>query len=239
MPRRVPAGPIRADLPTIARSAAVLACIGAAVVGGSVGYVRSKARGRLYPPDNVPAAPVGLVLGALVYPDGTPSSFLRARLDLGRRLLEQRRVSMLLLSGDHASPTYDEPTSMRNYLTQHGIPDDVLVTDPAGFDTYDSCVRARDVYGVTSVIIITQTYHLPRAVGTARAVGLDAVGVGDESVRTRRRSWLKGVVRDQLACVKTVADLSTKRQPVLGPPTDAVAQALKQSPSTGHRRADT
>jgi vancomycin permeability regulator SanA len=208
------------------RTAAVAGALGTVTVAGSVGYVRTLARGHLYRIDDVPPAPVGLVLGALVYPDGTPCSFLRARLDLGRELYERGKVGMLLLSGDHASSTYDEPSAMRNYLLQQGVAESALVTDPAGFDTYDSCVRARDVYGVTSAIMITQTYHLPRAVGTARAVGLDAVGVGDDTVRSRRRPWIKGVLRDQLACVKTVADLGTHRQPTVSTPTDAVQRAL-------------
>jgi vancomycin permeability regulator SanA len=192
----------------------------------SVGYVRAKARGRLFAEDTVPYAPVGLVLGALAYPDGTPSSFLAARLDLGRRLLAAGRVDVLLVSGDRTPPDYDEPAAMVRHLVAAGVPESRIVVDPCGFDTYDSCVRARDVYGVTQLTVITQSYHLPRAVGTARAVGLDAVGVGDDTVRNRRLSWYRGLVRDQLACVKTVVDLRTDRRPVIDLPTDAVQVAL-------------
>jgi vancomycin permeability regulator SanA len=187
-------------------------------------------RGHLFSEDTVPYAPVGLVLGALAYPDGTPSSFLAARLELGRRLLEAGRVDVLLLSGDRTPPGYDEPTAMLRYLLDAGVPETQLVVDPAGFDTYDSCVRARDVYGATKLTVITQSYHLPRAVGTARAIGLDAAGVGDTSVRNRRVSWIKGTVRDQVACVKTLVDLATERRPVIDRPTDALKKAVQHAP---------
>lgn len=216
--------------PRVVRSAVLAAGVGVLPVAASVSYVRSLSSGHLFDADDVPAAPVGLVLGALVYPDGTPSAFLRARLDLGRQLYEAGRIEMILVSGDHASPEYDEPRAMRDYLLEQGVPENKVVVDPAGFDTYDSCVRARDVYGVSKLTVITQSYHLPRAVGTARAIGLDAVGVGDRSVRTRYRPWAIGVLRDQLACVKTVVDLGTERSPRVDPPDDAVRVALAAQP---------
>jgi vancomycin permeability regulator SanA len=218
--------------PRAGQAALLTAGVGVAAVTTSVGYVRSMAKGHIYSFDDVPAAPVGLVFGALVYPDGTPSSFLRARLDLGYRLYRSGKVGMLLVSGDH-SADYDEPEAMRRYLLELGLPDELVVTDPCGFDTYDSCVRARDVYGVGAATMITQSYHLPRAVGTARAVGLDASGVGDDTMRTRRQSWITGAIRDQFACVKTVADLATDREPTLGPRTDAVRRALQAAGKAG------
>ena len=154
-----------------------------------------------------------------MYPSGTPSRFLRARLDLALLLLQRGTVDRLLLSGDAQAPEYDEPAAMRAHLLAAGAADDRLVLDPWGLDTYDSCVRARDVYGVDRVVVVTQTYHLPRAVGTARLVGLDAVGVGDRTVRLREAGdglnepWVRGWVRDQVACVKTVWDVGTRRRP--------------------------
>jgi vancomycin permeability regulator SanA len=197
-----------------------LAAIGTAgLVGVSIVTVRAAAAGRCFREHRVPPAPVGLVLGAQVYPNGMPSRFLRARLDLGHRLLAAGRVDRLLLSGDAQAPEYDEPAAMRDYLLAAGIPGHLLTLDPYGLDTYDSCVRARDVYSADRVVIVTQTYHLPRAVGTARLVGLDAVGVGDSTVRRREdgdglnEPWVRGWFRDQLACVKTVWDVATRRRP--------------------------
>jgi vancomycin permeability regulator SanA len=194
--------------------------VGVVSTATAVGYVRARAHGHLYSVTDVPATPVGIVFGALVHPDGTPSSFLRARLDLGRELLRRGKISMILVTGDHAGEFFDETEAMRRYLVDHGVPDDKIIVDPYGFDTYDSVVRARDVFGITRATMITQSYHLPRAVGTARAVGLQAVGVGDRTVRDRRIAWTKGVIRDQFACIKTVYDLAARRRPI-GDPTAA------------------
>lgn len=214
------------------RSRQVLLGAGLAAAGSAVataacaGWVHRVARGHLFGEADVPPRPVGLVLGAQVYPDGTPAPFLAARLELGRRLHEAGRVRALLVSGDAMAPEYDEPLAMRRYLLAAGVPADQVVADPAGFDTYDSCARARRIYGVTGVVMITQGYHLPRAVATARALGLDAVGVGDETVDRRSLSWRRGAVRDQVACVKTVLDLLSRRDPALGAPDRSIARAL-------------
>jgi len=198
-----------------------------AAVAGAVAFVRRRAVGHLHTEASVPPAPVALVLGAQVHPDGTPSSFLAARLDLARRLWEAGTVQALLLSGDGGAPGYDEPAAMRAYLLAAGVPDRRLVLDRYGLDTYDSAYRARAVFGIERLVVVTQAYHLPRAVGTCRALGLDADGVGDVSVRRCSRAWMLGTLRDQLACVKTVLDLGIHRQPVLGPPPTGVAEALR------------
>ena len=207
------------QIPRVGRVGLLAAGVGVTPVVVAVGYVRSLARGRIYPADRVPSTPVGVVFGALVYSDGTPSTFLRARLDLGRQLYQRGKIGSILVTGDHAAQFSDETLAMKRYLVDHGVPADKIIVDRYGFDTYDSVVRARDVFGITAATMITQSYHLPRAVGTARAVGLDAVGVGDTTVRTRWAAWTRGLIRDQLACLKTVYDLASRRQP-LGGPTD-------------------
>jgi vancomycin permeability regulator SanA len=197
----------------------------AIAVSGSVAFVRAAAMGHLYREADVPPAPVGLVLGAQVYPDGTPSTFLAARLDLARRLFEAGKVQVLLVSGDNMAVEYNEPEAMRSYLIAAGVPADKIVADYAGFDTYDSCVRAQRIFGVSNLIVVTQGYHLPRAVGTCRRLGIIASGVGDESAR-HTLAWNRGYLRDQVACVKTVIDLATRRQPVLGRRETGVDEAL-------------
>jgi vancomycin permeability regulator SanA len=196
------------------------------LLAGSIGYVRLTAAGHLYSETEVPAAPVALVLGARVYPDGTPSPFLAARLDVAHRLYQAGKVGVIVVSGDNMAKEYNEPEAMRTYLVNAGMPADKVVADYAGFDTYDSCARALRIFGVEQLIVVTQSYHLPRAVATCRALGVDATGVGDDSARQHARSWRKGVIRDQLACVKTVIDLITRRDPVLGPQETSVAEAL-------------
>src|SRR5207302_191038 len=144
-----------------------------------------------------PAAPVALVLGALVSPDGTPSDFLVARLALAQRLYATGKVKVLLVSGDHSRPDYDEPDTMRTWLVSHGVPARKVVVDYAGFDTYDSCARANRIFGVHRAIVVTQTYHLDRSVSLCRALGIDADGVGDASVRGEWFSWWRASLREQ------------------------------------------
>jgi vancomycin permeability regulator SanA len=199
---------------------------GVLLLAGSIGYVRLTAAGHLYSETEVPAAPVALVLGARVFPDGTPSPFLAGRLDLAYRLYVAGKVRVVLVSGNNMAKEYNEPDAMRTYLINAGMPPEAVVADHAGFDTYDSCARALRIFGVEQLIVVTQSYHLPRAVATCRALGVDATGVGDDRVRRFSRAWIQGVIRDQLASVKTVIDLISQRDPVLGQPDSGVAEAL-------------
>ncbi len=128
-------------------------------------------------PEGAPAAKVAIVLGAGVYKDGTPSPMLADRLATGVELYKLGKVDKLLLSGDHGTTTYDELKVMLRYCLDRGVPDEDIFTDHAGFDTYDTMYRARDVFKVTDALVVTQGFHLPRAVYTARALGLDATGV--------------------------------------------------------------
>ncbi|MBA8793459.1 vancomycin permeability regulator SanA [Friedmanniella endophytica] len=211
--------------------AAAGSVVGAAAAGlaGSVIMVRLLARGRVLSEAEVPARGVGLVLGAQVYPSGRPSRFLAARLELARRLFAQGRLAVIIVSGDRRAPEYDEPAAMRHYLINVGVPAERIVIDGGGLDTFDSCHRARHVFGVRRLTVVSQTYHLPRAVATARALGLDAVGVGDRTVRGGE-AWRRGAVRDQIACVKTVLDLlghlAGLRDPSGTERSDAVREAL-------------
>jgi len=103
---------------------------------------------------------------------------------------------------------------MRDYLISAGLPTEKVTADPGGFDTYESCLRARRILNLSRLIIVTQSYHLVRAVATCRALGIDATGVGDDSARQHPIAWWRGTIRDQLACVKTVVDLATRSEPM-------------------------
>jgi len=200
------------------------------VLAISVWWIDRGARGHTYSVDDVPAAPVALVLGALVYPDGSPSPFLIARLAVGLRLYQTGKVRALLVSGDHSRPDYDEPDSMRTWLLAHGVPARKVVVDYAGFDTYDSCARANRIFGVRRAIVVTQTYHLARAVTLCRYLGIDASGVGDDSVQGRWFSWWRASIREWGACVKAMYDLAVGRDPVfLGQHETGVDDALQAS----------
>jgi vancomycin permeability regulator SanA len=199
----------------------------AAVVASRVWIGRSAAR-HVYDVAGVPAAPVALVLGAQVRPDGTPSSLLAARLEVARQLFAAGRVRVVLVSGDNGSRDYDEPGAMRRWLVERGVPAARVVGDGAGFDTYDSCLRARRVFGVREVIVVTQSFHVRRAVALCREVGVSAVGVGDDSVSRYGRAWRWGVLREYPAGVKAAVDVLRGRDPaVSGPRVWSVDDALR------------
>jgi vancomycin permeability regulator SanA len=133
-------------------------------------YVRSVA--------DVPAEPVGIVFGAAVAGD-TPSPYLASRLDVALALWKAHKIKVFLVSGDNSQPDYNEPKAMRDYLMAHGVPEDLIVLDYAGFDSWETCDRAKQVFGVSRAIVVSQSFHVPRAVFLCRAAGIDAYGVGD------------------------------------------------------------
>jgi len=146
--------------------------------------------------DQTPARPVAIVFGARVWGQ-KPSRILRDRLDAGIRLYHLRKVEKLLLSGDHGRHSYDEVNAMGNYAVAKGVrPEDVFL-DHAGFRTYDTLYRARQVFGIRRVVLVTNRFHLPRAVYTARRFGLDAVGLESDTITYR--SWFRNECRECLA----------------------------------------
>jgi vancomycin permeability regulator SanA len=207
---------------------ALLACaVAVSTVAASAIWVRVEAIGHLFGEKAVPAAPVALVLGTEVDTDGKPSTFLAARLEIARQLFADGKVKVILVSGDHLHWAYDEPDTMMGWLVDHGVPQTKIVLDYAGFDTYDSCVRAKRIFGVTRAIVVTQSFHLPRAVTLCRQVGVDADGVGDDSVKKSDRfQWFVSSAREYPAAVKAVADLVSGRDPTLGKQEIGVQKAL-------------
>jgi SanA protein len=165
----------------------------------------------------LPRAQAALVLGAQVKPDGRPSAMLEDRIAAAADLYRAGKVDKLLLSGDHGRWEYDEVGTMRRALAARGVPARDLFTDHAGFDTWDSAQRARDVFGVRSVIVVTQRFHMSRALYAAHRAGLRATGYPAD-----RRSY-GGVMarlraREALARVKVVADAVTGARPRFGGP---------------------
>ncbi|WP_426454322.1 SanA/YdcF family protein [Paenibacillus sp. S-38] len=158
--------------------------------GGSIAFVdrhvQKEAAPYLYPEPEVPSAEAIVVLGALVYPDGRVSDIVRDRLDTGLELYRAGKAPKILVSGDHGRKEYDEVNTMKNYLLQAGVPEEDIFMDHAGFNTYDSMYRARDVFLVRSAIVVTQEYHVKRAVYLARELGMEAYGVAAD-----RRSYVR------------------------------------------------
>ncbi|PSK92328.1 vancomycin permeability regulator SanA [Murinocardiopsis flavida] len=202
--------------------AAAAACAGSAALAVPTAWTYAASARHRYTPGAVPARRVALVLGAAAWASG-PSPMLARRLDLGARLLAEGRVGAILVSGDNRAVSGHETDTMAEYLVGNGVPKEHIAADPAGLRTWDSCVRARDVYGVRSVVVVTQAFHLPRAVAVARAAGLDAVGVGDPSLRRRSRATMYGYAREVVANAKALGDVVLRSAPAQDGPSDPEA----------------
>nr|WP_223256493.1 ElyC/SanA/YdcF family protein [Micromonospora endophytica] len=214
------------------RRAVIAGAVGAVLVAGasgaSVSWIRSGAEGRMYTVETAPEAPVALVLGTRVQADGTPAPFLAARLEVARELYATGKVQAILVSGDNMRDEYNEPEAMQRWLVERGVPADKVVLDYAGFDTYDSCARAKRIFGVERATVVTQQFHLARAVTVCRNLGVDAIGVGDETAREYGRTWQFAAAREYGAGIKAAVDVLSGRDPVhLGPRETDLDDALR------------
>jgi SanA protein len=159
-------------------------------------------------PEDVPQTRAALVLGASVV-RGKPSPVLEERAHTAVALYMMGKVSKILVTGDNGALTHDEVTPVRKYLTDAGVRDEDIFLDHAGFDTYSSMYRARDVFQADSITIVTQDFHIPRAVFVARRLGIQAYGV----VPVRGQGNIYDYIREIPASVKALYDLATRRAP--------------------------
>lgn len=182
--------------------------------------VVNTATDRMY--DDVSAIPfnrVGLLLGTSPKGrTGNPNVFYIRRIEACVALYQAGKIDRILVSGDNSRTTYDEPTCIKEDLIAAGVPDSVIYLDYAGFRTYDSMVRAKEVFGLTSFTIISQPFHNERALYIATRKGLDVIAFNARDVQLRR--WqIRMTVREWLARTKAVMDVYTCKQPhFLGEP---------------------
>ena len=170
-----------------------------------------------YSQAEVPTRRVAIVFGAQVRRDGTPSAVLRDRVQTAVALYQSGKVEKLLMSGDNRFEDYNEPESMRQYALTLGMPDSDIVLDYAGRRTYDTCYRAKEIFGVDSAVLVTQGFHMPRSLFLCDAFGIDAVGVESENYYYLKRSRLIWNTRELFATVQSVLDVYLlKPLPVLG-----------------------
>jgi len=163
---------------------------------------------------DVPHAQAAIVLGAFVKPNGKMSAMLADRVRQADALWKAGKVDRILVSGDHHTWAYDEPDTMRKELVADGVPPRVIFEDHAGFDTWASMVRARSVFGVHSAVVVTQGFHMPRALYLADAAGIDATGLTSD-LHPYGIQGTKSDVREVLSRVKAIAD-TTLDTPAMG-----------------------
>jgi vancomycin permeability regulator SanA len=175
---------------------------------------------------SVPYEPVAVVFGAAEH-GGYPTPYLARRLDVALDLYRRGKVSVILATGA-SSPGYDEPTAMRKYLMEHGVPASRIVRDFKGLDTWDSCARAKQIFGVEHATLVTQDFHLPRALTLCHSAGIDAYGVADTDAGAASESeLLHDSGREILAGFKALGQAVFKPDPrFLGKKETGVADAL-------------
>ncbi|MEU7850168.1 ElyC/SanA/YdcF family protein [Micromonospora parva] len=187
------------------------------------------ARGHVYAAAAAPTADVVIVLGTEVAADRQrPGDRLAGRLDTAAELVTSGRATVVLVSGDGGGASGDEPAVMTTYLSERGVDRRRVVADPFGLDTYDTCARAREVYGVERALIVTQSYHLSRAVTLCRHLGLDVDGVTARCDGCGTALLAEKSVRDYFASGKAAWDAVRSRPPAVSSPADpAVQNALR------------
>jgi vancomycin permeability regulator SanA len=204
--------------------ALLLLAVLAGVVPGAYAYFRY--RSIIYSdPSDVPVAPVAIVFGAAIRPGGLPSSMLADRIDAAVALYKAGKVQQILMSGDNGSADYDEVTAMKRWAVQHGVPEDRIALDHAGFRTYDSCYRAKSVFGIDKAVLVTQEYHLHRALYLANSLGIDAVGLKAGLDSYPRQSYYD--LREAAALAVSWYEINVTRPlpRYLGPPEDQRADS--------------
>ena len=174
---------------------------------------------RIYQKDDAPSERLAIVFGAGLRRDGTPTPILRDRVETAVSLYFSGRVEKLLMSGDNSFLNYNEPESMRQYAISLGVPESAIAMDYAGRRTYDTCYRAKAIFGMESALLVTQKFHLPRALFLCNALGINAYGVEANNRNYRDGALFIWNFREQLATVGAFLDVYVNSPlPVLGEP---------------------
>jgi SanA protein len=202
--------------PRLSRAAVGLGVSMVLLILGANAWVLSRGGDSTSEVAEVPRAEVVIVPGALVKPDGDMSVMLAARVEQASRLWHAGKVEKVLVSGDHGTWKYDEPDTMRKALVRDGVAPEDVFEDHAGFDTWATMVRARSIFGVRQAVVVTQGFHMPRALYLADAAGIDATGLTADL-----QGWgyqgRKSEVREVLSRVKAVADVTLDTPALAGP----------------------
>lgn len=192
----------------------LLLLLGTALTPLATNYYMSAAtsRDRYTNPENVPTERVAIVFGAGILPDGSPTPMLADRVQAAVDLYKQGRVSKLLMTGDNSRIDYNEVAVMQKYASDRGVPVKDITLDYAGFSTYESCYRAKEIFGVEQAILITQQFHLPRAVYTCNQLGVNAIGLGTPDWEWYGEEVMrKYTMREMLATVKALWEVKIAR----------------------------
>ena len=215
--------------PRLSRAAAAGAVGLVLLVVGANAYILLSAQGESTGVvAEVPPAEVAIVPGALVQPNGKMSAMLGDRVRQAARLWHAGKVEKILVSGDHHSWAYDEPDTMRKALVRNGVPSRDVFEDHAGFDTWATMERARGIFGVRDAVVVTQGFHMPRALFLADAAGIQATGLTADLHHWGYQGH-KSEVREVLSRVKAIADVTLDTPAMAGPAIPIATADARQS----------
>lgn len=201
---------------TLNRLLAVIFIVGTLGLLGVYTVIQSTSAWRVSAIESVAPRPVILVLGSSVK-GRKPNTILEERLNTAFQLYDRKMAQKIILSGDNRAVDYNEPQAMKEYLMKKGISEADLILDHAGRRTYDSCYRARDIFNLTSIIIVTQTFHLSRALYLCNSLGVDAVGVAADQGHPEK--WWASYLREVPATIQAWIDIVFRKPtPLLGKP---------------------
>lgn len=173
---------------------------------------------KTYTIENVPTRRAAIIFGAGLWRDGSPTPVLKDRVETGAKLYFAGKVEKLLMSGDNSHVEYNEPEAMRQYALKLGVPDTDIVLDYAGRRTYDTCYRALEIFKLQQAILVTQRFHLARALFLCNSLGLDGVGVEANNRSYRKFSLIYWNFRELPATLTAFMDILTRPEPILGKP---------------------
>jgi SanA protein len=210
---------LRREFKIIAQWLVIILVVGVLILGLSRTITGLQAISRLYDVQNAPQKPVAIVFGAGLTRDGRPTNVLRDRVEAAAHLYFAGKVEKILMSGDNRFSNYNEPGAMRAYALSLGIPDQAIVLDYAGRRTYDTCYRAKAIFGVQQALLVTQNFHLPRARYLCNALGIQADGVSADLHPYRRSTQFIWNLRELPASLTALLDVHVRHPiPVLGKP---------------------
>jgi SanA protein len=195
------------------------------IVSGVIGLVASnimiqlETQPQIHTLQDAPSSKAAIVFGAGLLRDGTPTLILRDRVAAAVDLYNRKLVSKILVSGDNRFVNYNEPGAMYDYAISMGVPAQDIIRDYAGRRTYDTCYRARAIFGLTEAILVTQAYHLPRALYLCNHLGLSAQGVSSDLSHYTSFSYASWLTREWIARAGALWDIWIDHPiPVLGDP---------------------
>lgn len=172
-------------------------------------YVKYKTQNKIFSSiEHVTSSDFAIVLGAAITDDNQPGNYLKHRLDDVITLYQSGKVRKILISGDNGEDAHDEISVMNNYLVNSGVPQNIIFGDYAGFDTYSTMDRADQIFDIKSAIVVSQGFHLPRALYIAGKKGIDATGYATQQTFGKRRYFL----REHLATIKSAFDCLVNRK---------------------------